>query len=159
MLIIRVLEIPMLCNFILFRKNMTCLNDINEEIVRKEYIIDLLLLLNDQDQISFYGFYVRYINFSLKYYKLENKVDNNFDKLISIVYKMKWLPSYFKRFTDIINKLDQVNFEKVINHICNYLTEFNPFLRKDEINSDLENKKGYYRIQTKILLIDNINLI
>jgi hypothetical protein len=142
---------------LIYRKNMTCLNDITEAIVQKDYIIDLLMLLDDDDQISFYGFYVRYINFSTKYYKLENKVDKNFNKLISIMYKMTWLPMYFKRFTDVIDQFDSQSFEKLINHLCNYLTEFNPYNEQNTI--DIENKKALYRLHAKVLLIDNINLI
>jgi hypothetical protein len=134
---------------------MTCLNDITEEIIRNDYIIDLLLLLGDDDQVSFYGFYIRYINFSLKFYKLENKVDKNFQKLMSIMYRISWLPNYFKRFTNAIDRLDSNNFEKLINHLCNYLTECNPYTNQP----DIENKKSLYRLHAKVMLIDNINLI
>jgi hypothetical protein len=139
---------------------MTCLNDIDERIIRNEFIVDLLLLLENDYQSAFYGFYVRYLNFSLKFFKIENKADKNLKKLISIFYRMSWLPMYFKRFTDKLELFNFNNFERLVTLICNYLTEFNPFSINNKISeSELEKKKDFYRINAKVLLIDNINVI
>ena len=103
---------------------MLYLNDIDEKIINKEYLIHLLELLDSEDHISLYGYYTRYIFYSIKYYKITLSVNPNLKKIFGILYKNQWLPQYFMKMTDIVENLDKTNFEKLMNSIYNYLTEF-----------------------------------
>ncbi len=55
------------------------LNDIDEKIIDREYLIELLSLLDEKQQLSFYGFYIRFIRHSILKIKLkcENKMKDS----------------------------------------------------------------------------------
>ena len=133
---------------------MTHLNDIDERIINKDYLVDLLELLDNEDHLSLYGYYTRYIFYSIKYYKVNLTVNSNLKKIFCILYKNQWLPEYFMKMTDIVEKLDKFNFEKLMNYIHNYMTEYH------EKNNEEKNKgKTIYKILIKVMIIDNIKKI
>lgn len=65
------------------------LNDIDEKIVNKEYLLEILALLDDKDQTSFYGFYLKYIKYSISLLKIKPDTINKLKKLLGILIKVK----------------------------------------------------------------------
>jgi hypothetical protein len=76
------------------------LNDIDEKIIEKEYLIELLSLLDEKEQLSFYGFYIRYIRYSISKIKIkcenkmkdverEKEIPNNLVLLLNTLIKVK----------------------------------------------------------------------
>jgi hypothetical protein len=133
---------------------MLYLNDIDEKIINKEYLIDLLELLDCEDHISLYGYYTRYIFYSIKYYKITLSVIPNLKKIFGILYKNNWLPQYFMKLTDIVEILDKSNFEKLMNYIYNYMNQLH-----EKSNDEIIRGRSTYKLLIKVMIIDNIKKI
>jgi hypothetical protein len=130
---------------------MPCLNDIDERILKKEYIFELLDYLENEHHMALFGFYLRFVKYNLKYYKVNQSVHPALKKVLTILLNNAWIPVYYKRLIDAIELLDCSNFEKLINFICDYMTDCNG-------NRDLENDNKY-KTYAKVMILENINLI
>lgn len=64
------------------------LNDFDEKITEKEFIVELLHILDEEFQYSFYGFYLNFIKVSLIRIKSQNKVSNNLIEILKILLKV-----------------------------------------------------------------------
>jgi hypothetical protein len=58
------------------------LNDIDEKIIEKEFLIELISLLDEKEHLSFYGFYIRFIRYSINKIKLAKEKKDNTDSFI-----------------------------------------------------------------------------
>lgn len=199
MWITKVLKIQLYCknNFkifhLTFRKNMKGINDIDEKICNKEYLMDLLSLLEGR-QKTFYGFYLRFLRFYIDNLKLifgdEKKYSIfkiNLKKLLNILlrvkiilifYKEKWIPEYYMKLVNAVDKMNEKNLENFLNHVSLYLKDFpskdyehseemiivdgesgyNSSIKKEK-EEDLYKKKKSYEILFKVILMENIQYI
>ena len=64
------------------------LNDIDEKIIKKEYLIDLLTLIDEKDHLSFYGFYVRFIRYSISQIKVLTNIPQSLINIFNILFKV-----------------------------------------------------------------------
>ena len=67
------------------------LNDVDEKIIEKDFILDLLIILDENYQITFYGFYLRFLKNCIPRLKCSTKIINNIKKLLLIFYKVRYL--------------------------------------------------------------------
>jgi hypothetical protein len=130
---------------------MPCLNDIDEKIIKKEYIFELLDYLDNKEQKALFGFYLRFIRYNVKYYKMNQCVHPALKKVLNILLTNHWIPFYLKRLVDVIDSLNATNFEKLISCICDYLTETN------EVRNIVRENK--YKTFAKVMILENIKLI
>ena len=83
------------------------LNDVDERIIEKDFILDLLIILDQNYQITFHGFYLRFLKNSIPRLKCSNKMIVNIKKLLLIFYKVR--------------KINFIVFYIILNYIFKFI--------------------------------------
>jgi hypothetical protein len=130
---------------------MPCLNDIDERIIKKDYIFELLDFLDQDDHKALFGFYLRFVKYNVRFFKINQCVHPSLKKVLNIVLDHNWIPIYFTRLIDVIEMLDSYNFEKLVNYLCDYMSTFGQ-------NNKIEDENKYKTL-AKIMILENIKYI
>lgn len=70
---------------------MPSLNEIDEELISKDYLIDVLLFLDQENHRNLYGFYLKFLKISIKSMRLQDNglILSNIKKLLKLFLEVK----------------------------------------------------------------------
>ena len=142
-------------------KNMVGLNDIDSTITSNLFIIDVLSLLSKKKQLSFFGFYIRFLTVGSSH----KQSKENVIKLINMMLRLKWLPETFRDLIMILTNESGVNKEKIIKFIVDYLKEKSFEIEEENIEERKENevdvikRKNKFSVRYKQIIFENIDII